>query len=155
MDITLHITYKALRNSSVASHNAAILAKTHFLVCIVTSHRQPQYCLIRQLKGGNWVSYCPCDNVMFRRPFYRSPMEVMSHCTFGFCAIFRRDLRTLSLPSVLNTWLPICVREFKCPCGKSVCTTIPPHTWWQDGRPNRFPFFVLQLKMIILYPFRV
>ena len=47
----------------------------------------------KEFKRGNPVS---CVNAMGRRPYYKSRMEV-SHCTFGFGAIIRRDLHTLLL----------------------------------------------------------
>ena len=51
----------------------------------------------RNLKGGIRSLFDPCVNAMGRRPYCPSRMEV-SYCTFGFGAIIRRDLRTLSLP---------------------------------------------------------
>ena len=53
----------------------------------------------RNLKGGIGSLFDPCVNAMGRRPYCSSRMEV-GYCTFGFGAIIRRDLRTLSLPHV-------------------------------------------------------
>ena len=51
----------------------------------------------RNLKGEIGSLFDPCVNAIGRRPYCPSRMEV-SYCTFGFGAIIRRDLRTLSLP---------------------------------------------------------
>ena len=53
--------------------------------------------IIKESKRGNRVSFDPYGNAMWRRPYCPSRVEV-SCCTFGFDAIIRRDLRTLSLP---------------------------------------------------------
>ena len=51
----------------------------------------------RNLKGGIGSLFDSCVNAMGWRPYCPSRMEV-SYCTFGFGAIIRRDLCTLSLP---------------------------------------------------------
>ena len=46
---------------------------------------------------GFWSLFDPYVNVMERRPYCSSRMEV-NYCIFGFGAIIRHDVRTLSLP---------------------------------------------------------
>ena len=51
----------------------------------------------RNLKGGIGSRFDPRVNALGQRPYWPSRMEV-SYCTFGFGAIIRCDLHTLSLP---------------------------------------------------------
>ena len=97
----------------------------------------------------------PCVNALGRRPYCPLHMEV-SYCTFGFSTIIQRDLRTLSLPrdSPRNNQYAcvILVHAGKATHAyltklfgglsqkKSGGTISHLHTWWQDGRHNRFPF---------------
>ena len=60
-------------------------------------------CVPRNLKGEILSLFDPCINALGQWPYCPSRMEV-SYCTFGFGAIIRRDLRTLS------RWLK-CMRE--------------------------------------------
>ena len=51
----------------------------------------------KEFKSGIESLFDPCVNAVGRRPYCPSCMEA-SYCTFGFCAIIRRDLHTLLLP---------------------------------------------------------
>ena len=67
-------------------------------------------CASRNLKAGIGSLFDPCVNAR-RWPYWLSRMEA-SYCTFGFGAIIRRDLRTLSLPrDSLGDNLYACVIE--------------------------------------------
>ena len=70
----------------------------------------------RNFKGGSESLFDPCVNAMGWRPYCPSRMEV-SYCTFGFGAIIRRDLRTLSLPHDSSRDIPICMHDLS-PRGK-------------------------------------
>ena len=74
---------KALQKWNTKSH--AIYTLSLYSVCTKDSKR------------GIWSLFDPCVNTVGRRPYCLSRMEE-SYCTFGFSAIIRRDLRTLSLP---------------------------------------------------------
>ena len=105
------------------------------------------------LKGESGLFFGPCVNAMAWRPYCPSCMEA-SYCTFGFGTFIRRDLRTLSLPrdsprdhqyacviwvhagkATHASWNYLAGLATK----KSGGTITLLHTWWQDGRHNRFP----------------
>ena len=65
-------------------------------------------CKSRNLKGGIGSLFDPCVNVVERRPYCPSHMEV-SYWIFRFEAIIRLDLRTLS--SLCDSW---CDNQFAC-----------------------------------------
>ena len=87
----------------------------------------------------------------------------MSYCTSGFGAIIRHDLcALLSLPRVLPRWVRTLNPSNKSnTCSmklfgrlsyeKSRGTITQLHTWWQDGRHNRFlftfPWFRLKIRI--------
>ena len=104
----------------------------------------------------NWVSLTPVlmlwgggniDNHVWR----------LSYCTLGFGAITRRDLRILSLPHdsprdnlyACVIWVHAGKATYAqqnyladLATKKSGGTVTHLHTWWQDGRHNRFPLYI-------------
>ena len=84
----------------------SIASMIKLLVSVYLPNTKPvrvfRHCMSQPSKfKGESVSFSPCVNDMERRPYWVSLMEV-SYCTFGFGAVIRRDLGTLSLTCNLS-----------------------------------------------------